>query len=106
MPMHPETLFAHVGVSERDCDALLNGFPPGHRFHVPHHAVIGYEETLPVTRFEDHEILAHLMHRAGLFPSVGAARKNGWNKPIEPGFRLYVVGKGKHRVYVLGPMPE
>ena len=37
---------------------------------------------------EDHWTMAHVMHAAGIFPSVGIARKNGWNKPIPPNLSL------------------
>ncbi len=45
--------------------------------------------------------LAHLMHHAKLFNSVGDARRNGWNKPIPKGFSKFVVGKKKMSVFVL-----
>lgn len=35
--------------------------------------------------FGEGATMAHVMHRAGAFPSVSQARKNGWNRPIEPG---------------------
>ena len=50
---------------------------------------------------EDNWILAHVMHAAGLFPSVTAARKNGWNRPLPPGFSEFTVGKGKKKVWIL-----
>ena len=46
-------------------------------------------------------ILAHVMHAAGLFPSVSIARKNGWNKPIPDGFSEFTIGKGKKKVWIL-----
>lgn len=42
---------------------------------------------------EDHWIMAHILHKAGIFPSVSQARKNGWNKPIPDGFTELTVGK-------------
>ena len=50
---------------------------------------------------EDHWIMAHIMHVAGIFPSVGIARKNGWNKPIPPNMSEFTVGKGKKKVWIL-----
>lgn len=105
MPQHPETMFAHESVSESDCEALLNGFPPGHVFYAPGNPVVGHEEDLTIERFDDQARLFHLMARAGLFASAGQARKNGWDRLVEPGYRQYVVGKRKHRVIVIGPMP-
>lgn len=55
----------------------------------------------PILTFFPHEMLCHLMFRAGLFPSISQARKNGWNKPVPDGFSDYVVGKNKHHVWVL-----
>ena len=50
---------------------------------------------------EDGWIMAHVMHRAGVFPSVSQARKNGWDKPIPKGMSEFVVGKRKFRVWIL-----
>ena len=41
---------------------------------------------------EDHWIMAHIMHNAGIFPSVGIDRRNGWNTPIPEGFSDFVLG--------------
>lgn len=51
-------------------------------------------------------LLAHVMHRAGLFQSVGDARKSGWNKPIPPGFSSFSVGKNKFRIFILNKINE
>ena len=42
---------------------------------------------------EEHWIMAHILHKAGIFPSISQARKNGWNKPIPEGFTILTVGK-------------
>jgi hypothetical protein len=42
---------------------------------------------------EDHWIMAHIIHKAGIFPSISQAKKNGWNKPIPNGFTMLTVGK-------------
>jgi hypothetical protein len=55
----------------------------------------------PFLRMPDNWSLAHVMHHAGLFPSVGQAKKNGWDKPIEPGFSHFVVTKRKIAVWIL-----
>ena len=54
---------------------------------------------------EDHWILAHIMHAAGIFSSVGIARKNGWNKPIPTGFSEFTVGKNRKKVWILNEFP-
>ena len=55
---------------------------------------------------EDHWIMAHIMHKAGVFPSVGIARKNGWNKPIPDGFSEFTVGKKKKKVWILNKIND
>lgn len=35
---------------------------------------------------EPHWTMAHIAFAMGLFPSVGQARKNNWNQPIEVGY--------------------
>ena len=55
---------------------------------------------------EDHWLLAHVMHMAGVFPSVGIARKNGWNKPIPDGFSEFTVGKAKKKVWILNEIKD
>ena len=55
---------------------------------------------------EDHWIMAHVMHMAGVFPSVGIARKNGWNKPIPDGFSEFTVGKAKKKVWILNEIKD
>ena len=58
---------------------------------------------------EEHELfftieptwnLAHIMHAAGAFTSVGEAKKNGWNKPIPPGWSEFVVTKRRVKVFI------
>lgn len=39
----------------------------------------------------DGKTMAHVMAELNLFPSVGQARKNGWDKPVERG--LFKVGR-------------
>ena len=55
---------------------------------------------------EDHWIMAHVMHMAGVFPSVGIARKQGWNKPIPDGFSEFTVGKSKKKVWILNEIKD
>ena len=55
---------------------------------------------------EDHWIMAHIMHLAGVFPSVNIARKNGWNKPIPDGFSEFTVGKKKKKVWILNEIKD
>jgi len=48
--------------------------------------------------FPEGSLMAHVMHKAGIFPSVSQARKNGWNAPIERG--QWTVSKKKIKVTV------
>lgn len=52
---------------------------------------------------EDHWCMAHILYKAGIFPSVSQARKNGWNKPIPNGFTILTTGKKakKKTLYIL-----
>ena len=54
--------------------------------------------------FGEDKIMAHLIAFAGVFPSVGQARKNGWNKEIPKGFSEFVIGKNKTKITVLNIM--
>lgn len=47
---------------------------------------------------ENKTLMAHLMHDLGFFPSVGQARKNGWDKPLELG--VHELGPKKKRITV------
>ena len=62
--------------------------------------LFGFDDE-PAVVLKDNWMLAHVMHVAGLFPSVTSARKNGWNKPIPNGFSEFTVGKGKKKVFIL-----
>lgn len=97
-PVDPTTFhFVHESVSREDAEALLNGFPPDHELHVPEL----YDENLVYNFFDGGAQLAHLMVRAGCFPSVKQARNSGWNKPIPQGYSHFVVGKRKISVIVV-----
>ena len=58
----------------------------------------GLHETFII--IEEHWIMAHILHKAGIFPSVSQARKNGWNKPIPEGFNFFTVGKKAKRTKI------
>jgi len=48
--------------------------------------------------FPENALMAHVMAKANIFPSVGQARKNGWDRPIEEG--VFTVTKKKIRIEV------
>lgn len=41
--------------------------------------------------------LAHLLARLGKFPSVGEAKRNGWDRPIPNGWSEFTIGKAAKR---------
>jgi hypothetical protein len=53
----------------------------------------------------DDRSMAHLLARIGKFPSVGDAKRNGWDKPIPSGWHHIVIGKGAKRwdIYLWNP---
>lgn len=78
--------FIDENASQSDIDLFLGPFE---------------DEDGPIIKFPEHWTLAHIMHAAGIFKSVSEARKNGWNKPIKPGFEHYVVSKRKIDIWIL-----
>lgn len=89
----PRTEFNFIGEKVSDADAET--------FMGPFEATDG-----PVIRFPESWSMAHIMHAAGIFKSIGEARKNGWNKPIPNGFQHLVVTKRKINVFVLNTLVE
>ena len=55
----------------------------------------------PFITFDESWSMAHVMHAAGIFKSVGEARRNGWNKPIPDGYQHLIVTKRKISIYTL-----
>ena len=86
--MTNEFNFLHPKVSDKDIE-LFGFMDAPNCFHI-----------------EDNWIMAHVMHMAGVFPSVGIARKNGWNKPIPNGFSEFTVGKSKKKVWILNEIKD
>ena len=68
--------------------------------------LFGFTDAPNCFHIEDVWIMAHVMHMAGVFPSVGIARKNGWNKPIPNGFSEFTVGKAKKKVWILNEIKD
>jgi hypothetical protein len=56
---------------------------------------------------QPHWTLAHLAVEMELFPSVGQARKNGWDGPIPEGFTEKTkIGKMKKSMFIHNPPAE
>ena len=81
--MNNEFNFLHPKVSDKDIE------------------LFGFMDAPNCFNIEDVWIMAHVMHMAEVFPSVGIARKNGWNRPIPDGFSEFTVGKSKKKVWIL-----
>ena len=62
-------------------------------------------QQIPLT--PDMRLMAHILHKVNFFSSVGEARRNGWDKPIPPGFSKFEVGKGKKMrvIFILADHP-
>jgi len=95
--------FVHTSVSPVEMDSVLQGFPRNHPLVRDNPSA--YPTVLAVDYtyhyFNDREIMAHLMARAGIFKSVGEARRNGWDKPIPPGYTDMFVTKKKIRLTIV-----
>ncbi len=79
--MENERDFVHSSISDGDLEML------------------GFDENIN-TLVEDHWTMAHIMHSAGIFTSVGQASKNCWNMPIPTGFWQKRIGKKKTLVSI------
>lgn len=58
----------------------------------------GIRVSIAELQAQNKPLMAHLMHDLGFFPSVGQARKNGWDKPLELG--THELGPKKKRITV------
>lgn len=85
----PSFIFVHADFMKTEgfmdrLDTLFKG-PSGYKF----------------STFNEHATMAHLMHRVGIFSSIGDARRNGWNKPIPSGYTEHTVTKRRISVDIL-----
>lgn len=87
------TEFNFIGENVSDADAEL--------FMGPFDKTDG-----PVIRFPESWSMSHIMHAAGIFKSVGEAKRNGWDKPIPNGFQHLVVSKRKVSIFVLSTLED
>lgn len=86
--MH-EFNFVAEGVSQYDMDMFLGPIEPTDG---------------PLIRFPKSWTMAHVVHGAGIFKSIGEARRNGWDKPIPRGYQHLVLTKKKIHVYTLNDL--
>ena len=78
-----EVNFIHPKMSDRDLE------------------IFGFMDAPNCFHIENNWTLAHVMHVAGVFPSVSIARKNGWNRSIPHGMSQFTVGKSRLSVCIL-----
>jgi hypothetical protein len=84
-----EALFYHTGTStEEDAESVFGPLEPDEKM---------------IALDMDDLLLAHLMHHAGVFPSIKQAKNNGWNKPIPRGYSEFRVGKKRFGVFIWYP---
>ena len=82
-----EPMFITKNVNDADKDLFFGPIDPDDTFII----------------IDDHWTMAHIMHKAGIFPSISQARKNGWDKAIPDGFTIKTIGKKGNRktVFIL-----
>lgn len=91
--------FLHPSRNMRDADLAFQGIPGS---------------THPETKCSDYNFIfiqdnwnmAHLFHISGLFKSISEAKRNGWDKPISPGFQDIINKKRMIRITILGEEHE
>jgi hypothetical protein len=69
--------FVKLNIAKEDMDMFFGPIDPNDTFFI----------------IQDHWTMAHIIHKAGIFPSISQAKKNGWNKPIPVGFTILTIGK-------------
>jgi len=90
-PMRNEMNFVHEDVPPEDKFLFMGPFDA---------------DDGPFLLFNDTHTMAHIMHMAGCFKSVTQARKNGWDKPVPPGYQEIRFGKNRLMIYILNKLPE
>lgn len=65
------------------------------------------DDGIQISLTSEFKTMAHIMAKIGFFKSVGDARKNGWDKPIPPGFTSLTVGKAAKMktIFILADSP-
>jgi hypothetical protein len=75
-------------------------------FDLPETDWWGFEPETSI-EIQEHWTMAHLAVEMELFPSVGQARKNGWDGPIPQGFtEKKRIGKMKKSLFIHNPSDE
>lgn len=87
-------------IRQRNRDGAIEGWLDGWWDLDDEFNPIQLGQVFSLTDFKDvnNPLMAHVMAKAGIFPSVGQARKNGWDKPLVVG--EWTVTKQKKKVIV------
>ena len=99
---HPEEHAAFMeDIRRRNQEGVIEGFLMGWWDLDEDGNMASPAQVFKMSDFADvtNPTLAHIMAKAGIFPSVGQARKNGWNKPLVEG--EWSVTKKKIRIKVI-----
>ena len=92
-----EAFMAHV--RQRMIDDLIEGWLDGWWDLDDDFNPVPKAKVFRIQDFPEGALMAHVMKEAGIFPSVGQARKNGWADPIREG--EWSVTKKKIRIRVV-----
>lgn len=82
--------FAHRAVTEWDRDQLLGPIE---------------NDTETVVEFESGATLAHILHMAGMFKSVSEAKRNGYDRPLPPGYSEHRWSRRRVTISILNVVP-
>jgi len=85
-------------IKARNWDGLVFGSEQGWWEIDDNGQMVGPAIKFKLSEFPENALMAHVVAKLGIFPSVGQARKNGHDKPIELG--LHIFTKKKIRVVV------
>lgn len=78
--------FVSADLSEEDIGTIMGPLEP---------------EDGPFVTIAETWTMAHIMHAAGIFPSVGQARRNGWDRPVPTGFSEFTVTKRRMKIFIM-----
>lgn len=98
---HPEEHAAFMERIQREHqEFVIEGFLDGWWDLDEHGNMAAPAQVFHISDFAEikNPLLAHVMAKAGIFPSIGQARKNGWDKPLTTG--EWTVTKKKIRIRI------
>ena len=99
---HPKEHAAFLEkIRKRNQEEVIEGFLDGWWDLDDDGNMIAPVQTFKLSDFDDVKVpmMAHVMAKAGIFTSIGQARKNGWYKPLVEG--EWIVTKKKIRIKVV-----